>query len=266
MVKEAQVIFTATAMNPIAKGKDIEGIIYSIISDCSTWEELETMERFKFNLLPIIKKMNSKRIQRLYPKFVEQVDQYISSVESSEEKYQYSRKYAWRVSCADGSEYDLDPLDYETEDEYNAAIHNEKYRWRRWHSEAKHYGIDVNAYETEDEYNEVLRKKREEEREARRIPKPQDDPMVTTDKTIYNFCSVVFNSTNQPYTYLTGDIEVRIGDTVVVPVGNEGKEVVATVVSISQHMRLTAPYPVDKAKKIIKKVEPAESEKGLSDE
>lgn len=266
MVKEAQVIFTATAMNPIAKGKDIEGVIYSIISDCSTWEELETMERFKFNLLPIIKKMNSKRIQRLYPKFVEQVDQYISSVESSEEKYQYSRKYAWRVSCADGSEYDLDPLDYETEDEYNAAIHNEKYRWRRWHSEAKRYGIDVNAYETEDEYNEVLRKKREEEREARRIPKPQDDPMVTTDKTIYNFCSVVFNSTNQPYTYLTGDIEVKIGDTVVVPVGSEGKEVVATVVSISQHMRLTAPYPVDKAKKIIKKVEPAESEKGLSDE
>lgn len=55
MVKEAQVIFTATAMNPIAKGKDIEGVIYSIISDCSTWEELETMERFKFNLLPIIK-------------------------------------------------------------------------------------------------------------------------------------------------------------------------------------------------------------------
>ena len=90
--------------------------------------------------------------------------------------------------------------------------------------------------------------------------------MVTTDKTIYNFCSVVFNSTNQPYTYLTGDIEVRIGDAVVVPVGNEGKEVIATVVSISQHMRLTAPYPVDKAKKIIKKVEPAESEKGLSDE
>ena len=266
MVKEAQVIFTATAMNPIAKGKDIEGVIYSIISDCSTWEELETMERFKFNLLPIIKKMNSKRIQRLYPKFVEQVDQYISSVEYSEEKYQYSRKYAWRVSCADGSEYDLDPLDYETEDEYNAAIHNEKYRWRRWHSEAKRYGIDVNAYETEDEYNEVLRKKREEEREARRMPKPQDDLMVAADKTIYNFCSVVFNSTNQPYTYLTDDIEVRIGDTVVVPVGSEGKEVVATVVSISQHMRLTAPYPVDKAKKIIKKVEPAESEKGLSDE
>lgn len=266
MTQEAQVILTATAMNPVAKGKDMESCIYRIISDCSNWEELETMERFKFNLLPIIKKMNSKRLQRIYPKFVEQVDQYISSVESSEEKYQYTRKYAWRTSCADGSEYNIDPLDYETEEEYNTAIHNEKYRWRRWHSEARRYGIDVNAYETEDEYNEVLRIKREEEREARRMPRPQDDPLVASDKTIYNFCSVVFNSANQPYTYLTGDVEVKIGDTVVVPVGNEGKEVVATVVSTSQHMRLTAPYPVDKAKKIIKKVEPADTEKGLSDE
>lgn len=262
MVTEGQVIFTATAMNPAAKGKDMESVIYTIISDCSNWEELETMERFKFNLLPIIKKMNSKRIQRLYPKFVEQVDQYISSVESSEEKYQYSRKYAWRATCADGSEYDLDPLDYETEEEYNAAIYNEKYGWRRWHSEAKRYGIDVNAYETEDEYNEILRKKREEEREARRTPKPQNDPLAATDKTIYNFCSVVFNASNQPYTYLTGEVDVKIGDIVVVPVGNEGKEVVATVVSTSQHMRLTAPYPVDRAKKIIKKVEPADNEKG----
>ena len=260
-IKEAQVIFTATAMNPAAKGKDMESLIYRIISDCSNWEELETMERFKFNLLPIVKKMNNKRIQRLYPKFVEQVDQYISSVESSEEKYQYSRKYAWRTTCADGSEYDLDPLDYETEDEYNAAIQAEKYRWRRWHSEAKRYGIDVNAYETEDEYNEVLRLKREEEREARRMPKPQSDPLAATDRTIYNFCSVVFNSTNQPYTYLTGDLNVKIGDSVVVPVGNEVKEAVATVVSTSQHMRLTAPYPVDRAKKIIK-ILPAEEEKG----
>lgn len=261
MITEAQVIFTATAMNPAAKGKDMESLIYCIISDCSNWEELETMERFKFNLLPIIKKMNSKRIQRLYPKFVEKVDQYISSVESSEEKYQYSRKYAWRASCVDGSEYDLDPLDYETEEEYNAAIYNEKYGWRRWHSEAKRYGINVDEYETEDEYNEVLRKKREEEREARRTPRPQADPLAATDKTVYNFCSVVFNSANQPYTYLTGELTVKIGDTVVVPVGNEGKEVVATIVSTSQHMRLTAPYPVDKAKKIIKKVEPADNEK-----
>lgn len=257
LTKEAQIIFTATAMNPKAKSKDIESLINSIISDCSSWEELETMERFKFNLLPIIKKMNDKRIQRLLPEFIKDVDQYIHSVESSVEKYQYSRRFAWRKNCADGSEYGLDPLDYETEEEYNAAIQNEKYAWRRWHSEAKQAGLDVNAYETEDEYMTALREKRIAERDARSSRPQYTDPLAETDKTVYNFCSVIFNATNQPYSYLTGDLDVRIGDEVVVPVGNDGKEVVATVVSTSQHMRLTAPFPVDKAKKVLKVI-PAE--------
>lgn len=260
-VTEAQVIFTATALNPAAKGKDMENLINSVISDCSNWEELETMERFKFNLLPIIKRMKNKRIQRLLPKFIEQVDYYISSVESSEEKYQYSRRFEWRAKYKEAPLYDIDPLNYESEADYLKASEQKKYAWRRHQYEARRYGIDVNAFETEDEYNEVLQKKREEERASRSIPKPQTDPLATTDKTIYNFCSVVFNSANQPYTYLTGNFDVKIGDTVIVPVGNEGKETVATVVSTSQHMRLTAPYPVDKAKTIIKKVIPTDTNK-----
>ncbi len=252
LCKEAQVIFTASAMNKEAKGKDIENLVNSIISESSNWEELETMEGFKIYLLPIIKKMNNKRIQRLLPKFIEEADYYINSVEASEEKYQFSRKNAWRNKYKDGSGFNLDPLDYKTEEEYNEALQREKYCWRRWHSEARRYGIDVNAYETEEEYNAVLKKKREAERETRAVPKHQPDPLAATDKTIYNFCSVLYSSSNQPYCYLTGDIDVKIGDKVVVPIGNDGKEIVATVVSTSKHMRLTAPYPVDKAKKIIR--------------
>ncbi len=256
LYKEAQVIFTASAMNKKAKGKDIENLVNRIISDCSNWEELETMEGFKIYLLPIIKKMDNKRIQRLLPKFIEEADYYINSVESSEEKYQFSRKNAWRNKYKDGSEFNLDPLDYKTEDEYVEALQRKKYGWRRWHSEARRYGIDVNAYETEDEYNIVLQQKREEERAARAVPKHQPDPLAESDKSIYNFCSVLYNSSNQPYSYLTGDISVKIGDQVIVPIGNDGKEVVATVVSISQHMRLTAPYPVDRAKKVIRIYKP----------
>ena len=70
-----------------------------------------------------------------------------------------------------------------------------------------------------------------------------------------DFCSVIFNASNQPYTYLIGEFDIKIGDKVVVPVGNDNTERIATVVSTSQHMRLTAPFPVDKAKKVIRKVE-----------
>lgn len=260
LYNEAQVIITASAMNKAAKGKDIENLVNRIISDCSNWEELETMEGFKLYLLPIIKKMNNKRIQRLLPKFYEEVDHYIDSVESSEEKYQFSRRNSWRNKYKDGSGFDLDPVDYKTETEYNEALQREKYGWRRWHSEAKRYGIDVNTFETEEEYNDVLRQKRAEEQAACSIPRHQPDPLATTDKTIFGFCSVVYNASNQPYNYLTGDIEVKIGDKVIVPIGNDGKEVVATVVSTSQHMRLTAPYPVDKAKRIIRVIKEDNSE------
>ena len=62
-------------------------------------------------------------------------------------------------------------------------------------------------------------------------------------------------STRQPHSYLAGDLDIIIGDKVLVPVGSAGKEVVATVVSTSQHMRITAPYPVDKAHKVIKELD-----------
>ena len=132
---------------------------------------------------------------------------------------------------------------------------------RRYQYEARRYGRDVNAFETEDEYKVVLNQKREEavkarnEERAKAKSKPTVDPLAATDKTVYNFCSVIFNASNQPYTYLIGDLDIKIGDKVVVPVGNDNTERVATVVSTSQHMRLTAPFPVDKAKKVIRKVE-----------
>lgn len=261
LIKEAQIIFTSVAMNTKAKVKDMENLINAIISECSNWEELEMMEKFKNNILPIIKKMNSKRIQRLYPKFENSVDEYICSVESSEEKYQFSRKFAWRAKYKDEPLYDIDPLDYETEADYLDDVEKKKYAWRRYQYEAKRYGIDVNSFETEEKYKVVLNQKREEttkvrdESKAKAKYQQSSDPLALTDKSIYNFCSVIFNVANQPYTYLTGNLDIKIGDKVVVPVGNDNTERLATVVSTSQHMRLTAPFPVDKAKKVIRKIE-----------
>lgn len=259
--KEAQIIFTSFMLNPKVKGKNAEDFINSIISHCSNWDELETMEAFKIYILPIVRKMSDKRIQRLLPKIAEEVDHYIASVESSEEKYQYTRSFAWRNNYIN-HESGLDPLDYRTEEEFKKAVEEEKYRWRRWHSEARRYNLNVNDFETEEEYNKALQQKRAEEQEARRKEHEErrkqtmaPDPLADTDKTIYNFCSVVFQSTRQPYAYLTGSLDIKIGDKVVVPVGSDGKEVVATVVSTSQHMRLTAPYPVDRARTVIKKIE-----------
>lgn len=66
-------------------------------------------------------------------------------------------KYEWRDFCDDeGHEYDIDPEDYETEDEYNAAVREAKYGWRDTCDDGADYGINPEDYETEDDYLEAL--------------------------------------------------------------------------------------------------------------
>ena len=254
--QEAQIMFVATVTNPVLKGKDIETIINSVLCGISNYEELESMELFQKFMMPIIKKINNKRIQRLVPQFMKTVTDYISSVERTVEKYQYSRRYAWRKTCADGKPYDLDPLDFETEEEYNKAIQDEKYRWRRWHREAARYGLDVNSFETEDEYEKALHEKQAIERQERLAQRQASyiDPLASTDKTIYEFCGVSFGNHSHPYHYLTGGVDVSIGDQVEVPSNRPEGVNIGTVVSVSKHLRSSAPYPVDRAKTILRKI------------
>lgn len=257
--QEAQIMFVATVTNPVLKGKDIEAIINSVLCGISNYEELESMELFQKFMMPIIKKINNKRIQRLVPQFMKTVTDYISSVERTVEKYQYSRRYAWRKTCADGTPYDLDPLDFETEEAYNKAIQEEKYRWRFWHRNSPRYGLDVNDFETEAEYLKAFEERKAAEQQVQREQRarqhtPQTDPQPLTDKTVYSFCGVMFNGTARPYHYLTGGLEVNIGDQVVVPSSRPEGESVGTVVSVSKHLRASAPFPVDKAKTILRKL------------
>lgn len=263
--KEASLMFIAAVINPAGKGKDLEELIERIISDCSDWEELETMEAFQAYILPVIEKMENKRIVRLYPKFATKVADYISYVEKSCERYQYSRRYEWRKNCADGSEYNIDPLDYETEAEYNQAIYDEKYAWRHWASfDARKYGVDPTAFETEEQFSAVIDKARQLEQQKRREEQAQRqqqriaqyvDPLAQTDKTVYTFCGVMFENSPTIYHYRTNDDTITIGDLVVVPVGRDGKEAIAEVVTVQKHRRATAPYPVDRAKIIKGKYE-----------
>jgi len=155
--EEAQLMLTSAFLNPAGKGLDYEELIDQILSGCSDGKNLEAMEAIKLHLLPIIRQMENKRVQRLLPKYEERINGYIEGVETYSEKYRYSRKYAWRVGCADGSAYDIDPLDYETEEEYNQAIYDEKYAWRLWGEyDAERYGLNPRDYETEEEFNEAV--------------------------------------------------------------------------------------------------------------
>ena len=64
--------------------------------------------------------------------------------------------YSWRHHCEDGSEYGVDPFDFETEEEYERAIKKAKYAWRDICEDGFEYGVHPQDYETEEDYLSAL--------------------------------------------------------------------------------------------------------------
>ncbi len=89
---------------------------------------------------------------------------------------------------------------------------------------------------------------------SRPAPQPPQyaDPLAATDKTVYTFCGVRFPGWQRVYYYRTNDETLAVGDQVLVP-GRDGPTP-AEVVSIQKHRRDTAPYPVDRAKFVVGKL------------
>lgn len=70
----------------------------------------------------------------------------------------------------------------------------------------------------------------------------------------YIYCGVEFTPGGKRYHYRTEDSSLKLGDRVLVPVGENGGESVAVIKGIEYFTADRLPYPLDKAKSIIRKV------------
>ena len=101
-----------------------------------------------------------------------------------------------------------------------------------------------------------LQKRREAQaRQQQSRSAPYIDPLAQTDKAVYTLCGVLFENSPTMYFYRTNDDGIAVGDYVVVPVGREEKETIVEVVTVQKHRRATAPYPVDRAKHILRRLD-----------
>lgn len=275
LMETALVLFKRGLVQAGNDWKKINSLTDGTISWCKNYDELESAEYFKFNMLPLIKAINIGMVQDEIDEWEKGLDEYISQVENDCEQYIYTRKNAWRKTVPDGSKYGLDPRYYDSEQEYMEALNEEKYGWREWYKDDDTLGLNVNDFETQEEFqkaydarrNEQRQKEREqreqerrrlqEQREKERQQRHEEEQRIEaekarTDDKIYTFCGVAFPHAVRPYSYRTEDPTIKVGDEVLVPVGD--KETIGTVVSVGQYMRIAAPYPVDKTKFIISKV------------
>ena len=61
-----------------------------------------------------------------------------------------------RDACEDGSDFGVDPEDYETEEEYSDALDEARSSWRDTCEDGADAGVDPDDYDTEEEYEQAL--------------------------------------------------------------------------------------------------------------
>lgn len=257
MLNTALVLFKRGLAQAGNDWKKINIFTAGTISQCKNYAELESAEYFKLNMLPFVKAIDIGMVQDEIEEWEKELDDYISEVEKDCERYTYTRKNAWRKTVPDGSKYGLYPQYYDSEQEYMEDLNKEKYGWREWYKEDDTLGLDVNAFETQEEFQKVYYARRNEKRQKECLQRLEEEKHIEAEKAriddkVYTFCGVAFPHAHRPYYYRTDDPTIRIGDEVLVPAGD--KETTGTVVAVGQYMRIAAPYPVDKSKFIISKV------------
>ena len=221
--------------------------IKSTIEACMNWEEVETIEAFREHVFPLVYCENDVRIKNKISRWEKQIAEYIQSVEKSSERYEYSRIHAWRQKHRESS---LDPTRYETEEEYLAELEEKKHGWRRYCN--KRFGVSPEDYETREEYNEAV--KIASERETQVMRELRDS--VPLDLNSYRFCKISLQYPYKPYYYyFTGQLDVKVGDRVVVPFGKDDRETEAVVVSVGECLGCTLPCDVSSVKHVIRKKE-----------
>lgn len=224
LFETAEYLFRVGLENLCGNRKKIIAFTDEVILLCKNYEELESVEYFRDNLLPLVKAIPLGKAESKIAQWEKDIAVYIDFVETECEQYAYTRKNAWRNTVPSGEEYGIDPVDFDTEQEYLDALNAEV--------------NDASQPETDEILNE-----------QEKIEK------YVSDKTVYTYCGVLIPFSSRPYSFRTDDNSIKIGDTVIVPVGENDKEMKGRVVSIGQYLRLSAPYPVEKTKLIIRKAE-----------
>ncbi len=270
----AKAMFDDGLFRSEGKWKQVNHLMGGLILFAKDYEELETIEFVEQNFLPKMQQYPDGMILDEIEGWQQEITEYKQKVEHESEKYAFSRSNAWRNNVPDGSEYGLEPRYYDTEQEYLEALQKEKYAWREWAARRDTLGLDPKQFETESEYDDAWQarydeqqaKKREEQAKQRRLLQMQRETEIKErrknleaehlkDQTIYTYCGVKLPFSEHPYSFRTDDSSLKIGDTVIVPLGEENKEMKGTIVSIGQYARIGVPYPVEKTKFIIRKVE-----------
>lgn len=147
-------------------------------------------------------------------------------------------------------EKDIDILDIDYLDD-----EEDKYSWRE--NYIFDYELDPEDYETEEEYVEALELERSNKNVSElsitkeSLVKNQKNINVNNSK-IYKFCKVKLDSINKQYDYLCGELEINVNDSVLVPFGKQNDNLEGIVVAVGKCLECAFSTSIDNMKCVLK--------------
>ena len=82
----------------------------------------------------------------------------------------------------------------------------------------------------------------------------EDYPVPNYD-AIHTYCSVAFDDSGKSFYYRTRNPDISVGDLVYVPVGRNYEKKIGRVVAMKSYKGSRTPYPLERTKHILGKVE-----------
>lgn len=234
----------------------------------------QTSDRYKFaGSNEWRKKYKSECNSAISPLHYTSEDRYLAAVNK--------QKYLWRKNCPP-NEYGISPESFETRSAYDDAVFrayaraagigfakpsdkrssspnydsikksyaesdDQKYAWRRY-CRSNRFGITPDSFETRADYDAAVNKAYEEAAKEEINQKKA----AQADKTIYSFCKVASDGlSGSPLYYFPGDLDVHVGDKVVIPYGADNAEFQGIVISTGECYASAFHCPVSRIKKIV---------------
>ena len=222
--------------------------LYDIFMERKVCESFETKEDYKLPLDPSI---------------VDGIDYTLNSNEDLDEdlseeleitiELECESDYDWREDFKDCNTYGVSLYEYETQAEFLEAYFKTQEQYFQKIEEEQRSEMEKAEEEAQKKIKEYEEKKKKFRLELE-LRAQQEREADLADSNEYIYCGVRFDNNSQIFHYITDDKSIVVGDNVIVPVGYDNKETSAFVVSVESCIRVDAPYPFSKTKKIIKKI------------
>lgn len=256
LFETAKILYKSEIEKAGENGQEIILLTNCIIAKCLDSNETESIEFIKEDLISVLRMVSLDYVQfelTSIENFIIETINLLKVINSNCNNVKRSKN---------NTNFREDIYKSFSDQSYRDKLNEVKYGWQKKYIFQNKYGLNLNDFEYENEFRFEFNKKKEEIYEQKMqlmmkkdFDKEVDESNNIKELKIYTYCRISFPSYSQIYSYLADDNSIKIGDKVFAPFGKDNKVIKGTVVYVGQYLQFCVPYPIEKTKIILRKIQ-----------